>query len=124
MNQSKLKSCVSGCAGVLAVTMMLATAPASAAPGDCQAELDAVAVAIDSANFLGKKALMDETNMEAKLDAAEAKVARDKFSDAIDKLLNISDKATALATAPKPKLDDATGINTAVSAAIICVGAL
>lgn len=39
-------------------------------------------------------------------------------------LQDISDKATALATAPKPKLEDASGINGAVVTAIGCVGGL
>jgi thioredoxin-like negative regulator of GroEL len=111
-------------AGALAITTVLAATPASAAPGECETELDAVATAIDDATFLSNRAAMDETNMEAKLAAAEAKVAQDKYSDAIDKLLNISDKATALANAGKPKLDDAAGINSAVTAAITCIGLL
>ena len=50
--------------------------------------------------------------------------ARGKFSDAVDKLDDISMKATELVNAPKPKLVDASGINTAVVSAIACVGAL
>lgn len=47
-----------------------------------------------------------------------------KFSDAVDKLQDISDKATALAGAARPKLEDASGINSAVVDAIRCVAAL
>ena len=47
-----------------------------------------------------------------------------KFDDAVDKLQNISDTATALADAPKQKLEDASGINWAVVTAIGCVGGL
>lgn len=60
----------------------------------------------------------------AKLEAAAARVGLSKFSDAVDKLQNISDTATALANAPKAKLEDATQINGAVVTAIGCIGAL
>jgi len=53
------------------------------------------------------------------------KVSLGKYSDAVDKLEDISDKATQLAIAtPKSKLDDATAINIAVTDAIGCVAAL
>src|SRR5690606_30236564 len=102
------------------------TETASAYPfgGSCGSELSAVGAAIQSAEFLGRKAATDQTNLMAKLEAAAAKVQLTKYSDAVDKLQDISDTATALADAPKPKLEDATGINTAVIEAIACVGAL
>ena len=99
-------------------------AVASAAPGDCAAELLAVDAAIRDAEFLGTKATTDESNMLAKLAAAQAKVDLNKYSDAVDKLQNISDTATTLANAPRPKLVDASGINGAVATAIGCVAAL
>jgi len=99
-------------------------AAASHYTGSCSTELNAVEAAIVDAVFLGRKAVTDESNLVAKLDAAAAKIALQKYSDAIDKLENISDTATALAGATKPKLEDATGINSAVSAAITCVGGL
>lgn len=111
---------------LLATLCAFGAGPAAAShyTGSCSTELNAVETAIDDAVFLGKKAGTDESNLDAKLDAAAAKIALQKYSDAIDKLENISDTATALAGAPKPKLDDATGINSAVSAAITCVGGL
>lgn len=92
--------------------------------GACALELNAVETAINAAVFQGPRANTDKSNLLAKLDAADAKVDLGKFSDAVDKLGEISDKATELANAPKPKLADATGINTAVSDAIACVGRL
>lgn len=74
--------------------------------------------------FLGKNAATDQSNLLAKLEAAAAKVRLSKFSDAVDKLQNISDTATALAGAQKPKLEDASQINGAVVIAISCIGAL
>ncbi len=106
----------------LALGFAVTGGSAQAAQGECAYELAAVGVAIDAATFLSKNADMDESNLLAKLEAAGAKVALDKYSDAVDKLEDISDKATALANAPKAKLDDATGINGAVAAAIACVG--
>ncbi len=92
--------------------------------GACAAELNAVEAAIQTGTFVGNKAATDQSNLLAKLEAAAAKVRIGKFSDAVDKLQNISDTATALAGAPKPKLEDASQINGAVVSAIACVGAL
>jgi long-subunit fatty acid transport protein len=92
--------------------------------GACAFELNAVEAAIQGAAFQGQNATTDQSNLLAKLEAANAKVADGKFSDAVDKLDEISDRATTLAGAPKPKLADATAINTAVTAAIACVGRL
>lgn len=116
-------------ASALAVSLMLgpvAVANAGHFSGDCYVELNAVEAAIDNAVFMGKRADTNESNLRAKLEAADAKLSQDKPSDAIDKLEDISDKATDWAEAPKAKLDDddATGINNAVAAAIACVGAL
>ena len=92
--------------------------------GACAIQLNATETAIQTAIFLGRNASTDRTNLLAKLQAAGAKVGLTKYSDAVDKLQNISDTATALANAPKPKIEDASGINAAVVTAIGCVGAL
>ncbi|HEX6321634.1 MAG TPA: hypothetical protein VFZ84_22420 [Burkholderiales bacterium] len=92
--------------------------------GACASELNAVETAIQNGVFLGKSASTDQTNLLAKLEAAAAKVGLKKYDDAVDKLQDISDKATALASAPKSKLEDASGINGAVITAIACVGGL
>lgn len=86
--------------------------------GKCGEQLTAVAASINGAVF---KNARDQSNLLVKLDAANAKITLLKYSDAVDKLVDISDAATALANAAKPKLDDATEINHAVSAAITCV---
>jgi hypothetical protein len=53
---------------------------------------------------------------------AIVKLRRGKFDDAIDKLINISDKAYNLASAfPKPKLVDDSAISEAVNDAIACI---
>lgn len=88
----------------------------------CAAELGLVKDAIYAATFYDPKADTNRSNMIAKVDAAAAKLALNKPADAIDKLQAVSDQATTLATAAKPKLDDATGINMAASDAITCVG--
>ena len=124
MSKSNLMVRSAALAAAVALGLMMGGAAAMAAPGECAFELDAVRTAIGEATFLGRRAEMDETNLLAKVEAAESKVALDKYSDAIDKLLDVSDTATALADAPKPKLDDATGINNAVTVAIDCVGSL
>jgi hypothetical protein len=99
-------------------------ASASHFTGPCADQLNAVESAIQAGVFVGKSASTDQTNLLAKLEGAAAKIQLQKFPDAVDKLLNISDTATALATAPKPKLEDASAINTAVVTAVTCAGAL
>lgn len=86
--------------------------------------LNDVASAIESAHFEGKKAATNQSNLQTKLVNADAKIAGAKYPDAVDKLSDISDTATALANAQQPKLGDAQGINEAVAAAIVCVTAL
>jgi hypothetical protein len=111
---------------ILAISFMLPLA-AQAAPGDCSVEFGGVAQAIDDAIYLGKRPLMSESSLEVKLESAIAKVSHDKFDDAVEKLEELSDKATGWADpliTRKVKLEDATGINDAVALAIICVASL
>ena len=84
----------------------------------CACELNAVDTAIVDGNFVGKNASTAESNLRAKLEAAAAKVGLRKFDDAVDKLQNISDTATALADASKYKLEGVSRINEAVVTAI------
>ena len=90
----------------------------------CSTQIADVGTAIDDAAFLTPKADSNESNLVAKLAAAAAKLDCGKPADAIDKLEDISDKATAWADAPKPKLEDATVINGAVGDALACIGGL
>lgn len=90
--------------------------------GPCGGALDAVQQAIEAAAFFDPKAATNESNLLVKLDSAAAKLKQNKPLDAMANLDAISDRATELATAPKPKLDDATGINYAAANAITCVG--
>lgn len=108
-------------AGGVTVGLVLPGSAATAAPGDCAAELAQVEVAIEQSQFLGQRAEMDRNNLLATLGESDEKVAVDKYDDAIAKLESISNKALTLAGAPKPKLADATPITTAVADAITCV---
>ncbi|SIR55991.1 hypothetical protein SAMN05421829_12033 [Aromatoleum tolulyticum] len=89
----------------------------------CSLEVGYVKDAIVAGKFLGGTADANRTNMLAKVDAASAKLALNKPSDAIDILVAVAAKATELADAPKPKLESATDINNAATVAIACVGA-
>ena len=110
---------------VIGTALLLSAGTSSAAYfGACATELNAVESAILGSQFTGAKASTDQSNLLAKLQTAEAKVTLAKYSDAIDKLQDISDTATALVSAPKPKLTDATAINNAVIEATACVGNL
>ena len=110
--------------------LMLASALAGLAAGvahatdvtTCSTEIGQVKQAIDAATFFGQNATSNESNLLAKVNSATAKLGQNKPADAIDNLMSVSDKATDLATAPKPKLDDASAINTAVTGAIACIG--
>lgn len=108
----------------LCAVLLAGAGSAAAYVGPCQVELNAVESAIMAAQFTGSKAASDQSNLIAKLQAAEAKVTLAKYSDAVDKLQDISDTATALAGATKPKLEDASLINGAVVSAIGCVSIL
>jgi len=121
-SQSVLRLALS--AGLATVLLLPVSGNAAHYTGQCSSELNAVELAIDNANFLGKRAETDRSNLQAKLEATNAKIILLKYSDAIDKLTDISDTATALADAAKPKLEDATAINEAVASAIGCAGSL
>jgi len=91
---------------------------------DAVASIDTVSHTIEYANFLGKRGENDRLNLLIKAEAAISKVGAYKFDDAIDKLVDISDKAIELESAPKPKLEDSSAINEAVAAAVVCVNDL
>jgi len=112
------------------VAALINSGPANAEhiTGACAAELNALEAAINNAVFLGPTADLNRSSLLTKLDAADAKVDLEKYADAVDKLLDISNKATALAdldgvTGNKIKLEpaDAVVINNAVGDAITCV---
>jgi hypothetical protein len=95
-----------------------------AAVEPCGAEIDAVRTSIEQARFDGKNSVSDQSNLLAKVDVAASKVVEGKLTDAAAKLQDVADTAVALASAPKPKLDDAGGITAAVDAAITCLSGL
>jgi hypothetical protein len=111
------------------VPLSLAAGSASAALGVysgmkvCSTEFAQVYWEIDNANYTSaKNAKWNKSALVVKLDSAEAKVADGKFGEAIDYLQQLSDKATEWADfTPKPKLEDAYGINASVSAAMGCL---
>lgn len=110
---------------VLIMTLFLGqTIMADHFTGACGEELNSVEFAINNGVFYGRNAATSKSNLLVKLEAAGAKVALGKYSDAVDKLLDISDSATKLADSPKSKLEDASAINGSVGQAIGCVGAL
>lgn len=108
---------------VASLPLMVGVAHASGPyAGSCGASLDAVEAAINATTFYEPKAATNRSNLILKLDSAASKLKQNKPLDAIGNLESISDRATELATAAKPKINDATGINTAAAAAITCVG--
>lgn len=63
----------------------------------------------------------DRDNLLVKLANANVKTTQGKTADAVDKLTDISDTASALAGAAKPKLVSADAINAAVLSAVNCL---
>ena len=109
---------------LLATGSTVAAEEQCATRDDAVASIDQVSHAIEYANFLGKRGENDRLNLLIKAEAAIAKVGAYKFDDAIDKLVEISDKAIELESAPKAKLDDSSAINEAVGASVVCVNDL
>ena len=87
----------------------------------CAAEFAAVEDAILNATFLGQNAGKAQVGLLDKLTQAADKAEQGKVADSIAKLEDIVATANALAAAPKPKLEDASGINAAVNATIACL---
>lgn len=114
---------ISALVAIAAFPLMTGVATASGPyQGSCGAALDGVETAIIAATFYEPKAASNESNMILKLDSANTKLRQNKPLDALANLESISDRATELATAQKPKLDDAAGINAAAASAISCIG--
>jgi hypothetical protein len=84
--------------------------------------------AINSAAYSGKMTpdgeFKDQKNMVLKAEAAIFKLGVHKLEDAVDKLLDISEKANSLEDARKPKLDGAGAIDSAIENAIACINNL
>jgi hypothetical protein len=98
---------------ILIASAILFTLPCSAKDLTvCVDEMSDVYYGIDGGDFNGRNGEMNKSRMLAKYDAAVSKLKLYKFSDAIDKLDDIAEKATVLSTA----------ITKSVSAAIQCAG--
>ena len=91
----------------------------SSGVGTVGIKLNDVEAAIAAGAFTGRG--NDQVNLQIKLTAAASKASVRKWEDAISKLEDISNTATALADAAKPKLNSAVGINTAVGDAQTCM---
>lgn len=107
----------------------VATPSAEVALAPCQAELDALRLATNSATFTSRNASADRANLLRKVDAAQAKIADGKFADAVQKLEDIRTTVVALSTPDakgKTKLDaaGAAAIIAAADAAEACIQAL
>jgi hypothetical protein len=104
-------------------SMGAANAADYAFKSDCAGSFYALDKIIVEAQFRGKNATTDQSNLRVKLAGADVKLLEQKPGDATDKLVEIADKATTLADAAKPKLADAgaKAINDGASYAIQCV---
>lgn len=112
-------------AAILLCAIALSVASQGAlADHPCAAEVTAVDNAILSAVFNGKRGEIDRTRMRGKVTEAISKLHQAKYDDAIQKLVDISDKADALATSAKQKLEDDTDIQMSIYYANQCISLL
>jgi hypothetical protein len=117
-------------AAILLLTLcMTGASQVVLADDNCSYAFGAVDQAIMDAEFFSGRPgweSRDEGNMLLKVQKAIAKVSAGKYSDAIEKLGDISEKANALADpdSGKKKLEDASGINDAIYAAAVCINTL
>jgi len=114
-------------AAILLLTLcMTGASQVVLADDNCSYAFGVVDQAIMDAEFSGRQAPRDEGKMLLKVQEAIAKVNATKYSDAIEKLGDISEKANALADpdSGKKKLEDASGINDAIYDAAVCINSL
>jgi hypothetical protein len=106
-------------------TMSVASQGALANQYICAVEMGNVEYAIEAAVFAAKgprsKGKDDQAQMFLKVQEAISKLREEKYDDAIGKLVDIADKAAALADSPKQKLADDTAIQSTIYNAMVCI---
>jgi hypothetical protein len=118
---------ITGLLAVLAALLSLNAAGAGAASAttvdECQGQLltlrdDTLAAA--QASFTSQK---DVGGLVAKVDAASAKLAAGKNTDAVAKVVDFQTTLNALATAPKPKVDPAVAqaLSAEAQGVVVCI---
>ena len=110
-----------------AIAMSVASQGALADTHPCAAQVDAVSAAIIGSDFdsgNGPNAGRDQERMLQKVQEVINKLHAEKYEDAIGKLMDIADKADALASSPKQKLADDSYIQSAVTDAMVCINGL
>ena len=110
----------------LTIAVLALTAwPASAATvEECQAQLTTLRT--DTVAATGSLNAKDASGLVAKVDAATAELAAGKNADATQKLTDYQAKLSALASAPKPKVDPvaATTLTTQAQQTVDCIASL
>jgi FIMAH domain-containing protein len=91
---------------------------------ECQAQLAALREQTLSTTFTGKNAATDQANLVAKLDAASAKLAEGKFTDAVQKLQDFEAKVQQFIDAGKVAPDAGAALISSAEAVITCVNNL
>ena len=121
MDQSKLKSCVRGCAGVLAIATMLGGGSAWAGVAECQADINDLRTELaffcngddtDGKEILGRNPEQTCRSLNSKLDGADEKLDALKLMEALQKLEDFDGKIFQLENASKPKIiGDTAGLD-------------
>jgi hypothetical protein len=121
---TRLRYLVPVMATLLALTG-LATAANASTPQECQTKIDVLSGQTESAHFLGPNAAKNRAGLMGKLDAATAKLAEGKPSDATLKLTDFRATIEGLNGA-KPKIDpvDAAALVAGADDAIGCINDL
>jgi hypothetical protein len=105
-------------------TARLTAGVAAESVADCQARIEALRAATESATFSGRNAAKEQTGLLGKLDSASSKLAQGKFEDAIQSLTQFRDKVTTLQGQGKIDPDDANALIAGADDAIACVQSL
>ena len=112
-------------AAVTIAVQALTAWPASAATvDDCQAQLTTLRA--DTVAATGSLNAKDVNGLVSKVDAATAELAAGKNADSLQKVVDYQAKLSALASAPKSKLDPvaATTLTAQAQQAVDCIASL
>jgi hypothetical protein len=109
-------------AALLSLTAVGAGAASAATVDECQDQLMTLRdnTLAAQASFTNQK---DVDGLVAKVEAASAKLAADKNTDAVAKLVDFQTTLNALAAAPKPKVDPAVAqaLSAEAQGVIVCI---
>lgn len=106
------------CSALLVALVVPVAAVSAATPAECSAEIDQLRGAVSTASFTNEK---DRTTIDAKLVAAQQKLAQGKLADAIAKLADARVRVEQIGAAGKLDSAQASSLIAGIDSAIACV---